>query len=177
MATGYEPNLEGAIAVIVDLLDANAFTKTRQPYEPNYRGLVDALIDVKEGFPTFAPTRLSFDATAFENVADGDALYMRAADGQVGKASAANGSLENCHVIGFADAATSATGTCKVVTTGTKTMASTVDPGDIYYLSPSTAGAITTTVPSGSGQAVVRVGEGATTSIFSIRVEPPIRID
>ena len=177
MATGYEPNIEGAITVIVDLLDANSFTKTRQPYEPNYRGLVDALIDVKEGFPTFAPTRLSFDATAFENVADGDALYMRAADGQVGKASAANGSLESCHVIGFADAATSATGTCKVVTTGTKTMSSTVDPGDIYYLSPSTAGAITTTVPSGSGQAIVRVGEGATTSVFSIRVEPPIRID
>ena len=177
MATGYEPNVEGAIAVIVDLLDANAFTKTRQPYEPNYRGLVDALIDVKEGFPTFAPTRLSFDATAFENVADGDALYMRSADGQVGKASAADGSLENSHVIGFADAATSATGTCKVVTTGTKTMTSTVDPGDIYYLSSSTAGAITTTVPSGSGQAVVRVGEGATTSIFSIRIEPPIRID
>ena len=177
MATGYEPNVEGAIAVIVDLLDANAFTKTRQPYEPNYRGLVDALIDVKEGFPTFAPTRLSFDATAFENVADGDALYMRSADGQVGKASAADGSLENSHVIGFSDAATSATGTCKVVTTGTKTMTSTVDPGDIYYLSSSTAGAITTTVPSGSGQAVVRVGEGATTSIFSIRIEPPIRID
>ena len=174
MATGYEPNVEGAIAVIVDLLDANSFTKTRQPYEPNYRGLVDALIDVKEGFPTFAPTRLSFDATAFENVADGDALYMRAADGQVGKASAANGSLENCHVIGFADAATSATGTCKVVTTGTKTMASTVDPGDIYYLSPSTAGAITTTVPSSSGQAIVRVGEGATATDFSIQIEPPV---
>ena len=177
MATGYEPNLEGAIAVIVDLLDANDFTKTRQPYEPNYRGLVDALIDVKEGFPTFAPTRLSFDATAFENVADGDALYMRASDGQVGKASAANGSLENCHVIGFADAATSATGTCKVVTTGIKTMPSTVDPGDIYYLSSSTAGAITTTVPSSSGQAITRVGEGATTTIFSIRIEPPVRID
>ena len=177
MATGYEPNLEGAIAVIVDLLDANDFTKTRQPYEPNYRGLVDALIDVKEGFPTFAPTRLSFDATAFENVAEGDALYMRASDGQVGKASAANGSLENCHVIGFADAATSATGTCKVVTTGIKTMTSTVDPGDIYYLSSSTAGAITTTVPSSSGQAITRGGEGATTAIFSIRIEPPVRID
>ena len=109
MATGYEPNVEGAIAVLVDLLDANSFTKTRIPYEPNYRGLVDALIDLKEGFPTYAPTRLSFDSTAFENVAEGDALYMRASDGQVGKASAANGSLENSHVIGLADAATSAT--------------------------------------------------------------------
>ena len=177
MATGYEPNIEGAITVIIDLLDANGFAKTRQPYEPNYRGLVDALIDVKEGFPVFSPTRVSFDATAFENVTEGQALYMRTSDGQVGKASAANGSLENCHVIGFADAATSATGTCKVVTTGIKTMPSTIDPGDIYYLSPTTAGAITTTVPSGSGQSVTRVGEGATTTIFSIRIEPPVRID
>ena len=177
MATGYEPNIEGALAVIVDLLDANNFAKTRQPYEPNYRGLVDALIDVKDGFPTFAPTRLSFDATAFENVGNGDALYMRASDAQVGKASAANGSLENAHVIGFADAATSATGTCKVVTMGTKTMPFTLDPGDLYYLSPSTAGAITTTIPSTSGQAVARVGEPGTAAIFSIRIDPPVRLD
>ena len=177
MATGYEPNIEGALAVIVDLLDANNFAKTRQPYEPNYRGLVDALIDVKDGFPTFAPTRLSFDATAFENVGNGDALYMRASDAQVGKASAANGSLENAHVIGFADAATSATGTCKVVTMGTKTMPFALDPGDLYYLSPTTAGAITTTVPSTSGQAIARVGEPGTTSIFSIRIDPPVRLD
>ena len=174
MATGYEPNEEGAIAVLVDLLDANSFTKTRIPYEPNYRGLVDALIDLKEGFPTYAPTRLSFDATAFENVTEGEALYMRASDGQVGKASAANGSLENAHVIGLADATTSATGTCKVITTGVKTMTSTVDPGDIYYLSPSTAGAITTSAASGSGQSVTRLGEAATATDFSVQIEPPI---
>ena len=177
MATGYEPNIEGALAVIVDLLDANNFTKTRQPYEPNYRGLVDALIDVKEGFPTFAPPRVGFDATAFESVGNGDALYMRASDGQVGKASAANGSLENAHVIGFADAAASSSSTCRVITTGTKTMPFTLDPGDIYYLSPTTAGAITTTVPSTSGQAVARVGEPGTTSIFSIRIDSPVRLD
>ena len=52
MATGYEPNIEGAIAVLRDLMIANSFTMTRQPYEPNYRGLVDAVIDLKEGFPT-----------------------------------------------------------------------------------------------------------------------------
>ena len=177
MATGYEPNVEGAITVLVDLLEGNSFTKTRVPYEPNYRGLVDALIDLKEGFPTFSPTRLSFNTTAFENVAEGDALYMRSSDGKVGKASASNGSLENCHVIGLADKTVSANDECTVVTAGVKTMPSTVDPGDIYYLSPTTAGAITTTVPSGSGQSVTRVGEGATTTIFSIRVEPPVRID
>ena len=53
MATGYEPNVEGALAVLVDLMNANAFTMTRQPYEPNYRGLVDALIDLKKAFQSF----------------------------------------------------------------------------------------------------------------------------
>ena len=59
MATGYEPNVEGAITVLIDLMTANNFTMTRQPYEPNYRGLVDAIIDVKDGFPVFSPTRVT----------------------------------------------------------------------------------------------------------------------
>ena len=46
MATGYEPNVEGAITVLVDLMVANSFAMTRQPYQPNMRGLVDAIIDV-----------------------------------------------------------------------------------------------------------------------------------
>ena len=104
MATG-EPNIEGAIGVLVDLLTANGFTMTRSPYENNMRGLVDSLIDLKEGFPTFAPLQVGFNATAFENLADGDALFMRTSDGQVGKASAANGTLENATVVGFANAA------------------------------------------------------------------------
>jgi len=175
MATGYEPNVEGAIAVLVDLMTANNFTMTRQPYEPNYRGLVDAVIDVKDGFPVFSPTRVGFDVTTFEAVADGDALYMRSSDGKVGKASAANGALENAHVVGFADAAASSGNEVKVLVAGMKTMSS-IDAGDLYFLSPTTAGAITTTAPTGSGQAVTRVGEGATTTSFSIYVEPPVKL-
>ena len=175
MATGYEPNVEGAITVLIDLMNANNFTMTRQPYEPNYRGLVDAIIDVKDGFPVFSPTRVGFDVTAFESVADGDAVYMRSSDGQVGKASAANGALENSHVVGFADAAASAGNEVNVLVAGMKTM-SGIDPGDLYFLSPTTAGAITTTAPTGSGQAVTRVGEGATTTSFSIYVEPPVKL-
>ena len=175
MATGYEPNVEGAITVLIDLMTANNFTMTRQPYEPNYRGLVDAIIDVKDGFPAFVPVSVGFDVTAFESIADGDALYMRSSDGQVGKASAANGSLENSHVVGFADSAVSAGNEVKVLVVGMKTMSS-IDPGDLYFLSPTTAGAITTTAPSGSGQAVTRVGEGATSTSFSIYVEPPVKL-
>ena len=40
MAQG-EPNLEGAIKVLVDLLTANSFTMTRSPYANNFRGLVE----------------------------------------------------------------------------------------------------------------------------------------
>ena len=169
----YEPNLEGAITVLVDLMTANGFTMTRSPYAPNYRGLVDAVVDLKEGFPTFSPIRVGFDATTFEAVNDKDALYMRSADGQVGKATAASGSSEAANVVGFADSDKGSGETVKVVVVGIKTMTS-LDAGDLYYLSPSTAGAITTTAPSGSGQAVTRLGEAATTTDFSIQVEPPI---
>jgi hypothetical protein len=166
MATGYEPNIEGAIAVLRDLMIANSFTMTRQPYEPNYRGLVDAVIDLKEGFPTFAP---------FEDVSENDALYMRTSDGQVGKASASNGLQENAQVVGFANADASASATVKVIVIGLKTM-SGLDAGDLYFLSPSTAGGITLTPPSSAGQAVVRVGEASTTTQFAIRIEPPIKL-
>tara|TARA_Y100001973_G_scaffold16138_1_gene23438 strand:+ start:2326 stop:2865 length:540 start_codon:yes stop_codon:yes gene_type:complete len=178
MATGYEPNLEGAITVLVDLMTANDFTMTRRPYEPNYRGLIDAIIDVKDGFPeqvSTAPTSIGYNVTTFENVANGDAVYMRTSDGKVGKASAANGSLENAHVIGFANAAASTGEQVKILVAGMKTMSS-IDPGDLYFLSPTTAGAITTTAPTGSGQAVTRVGEGATSTSFSIYLEPPVKL-
>ena len=173
MSTAYEPNIEGAIAVLRDLMIANNFTMTRQPYEPNYRGLVDAVIDVKEGFPNYAPLQVGFDATAFENVSEGDALYMRTSDGKVGKATATSGSSEAASVVGFADSSKGADETVKVVVVGIKTM-SGLDAGDLYFLSPTTAGAITTTAPSGSGQAVTRLGEAATATDFSIQLEPPV---
>ena len=172
MATGYEPNIEGALTVLVDLMNANAFTMTRQPYEPNYRGLVDALIDLKEGFPVFSPERVGFDVTTFENVADGDALYLRASDGKAGKA-VANGTLDQATVVGFADTAASTGDAVKCLVAGTLDYPSAINPGDIHFLS-TTAGAVTTTAPSGSGQYVTRVGEGATASELSIQIEPPI---
>ena len=172
MATG-EPNLEGAIKVLVDLLTANGFTMTRSPYSNNFRGLVDALLDLKEGFPTFAPFQVGFNATAFQDITDGDALFMRTSDGQVGKASAADGTLENATVIGFANSTVSANSSVKVVVVGLKTLSS-LNPGDLFFLSDSTAGAITTTPPSGAGKAITRVGEASTATDFAIHIEPPV---
>ena len=172
MAKG-EPNLEGAIKILVDLLTANGFTMSRSPYENNMRGLVDALIDFKEGFPTFAPLQVGFNATAFQDITNGDALYMRTSDGQVGKASAADGTIENATVVGFANATVSANSTVKVVVAGLKTLSS-LDPGDLFFLSDSTAGAITATAPSGAGKAITRVGEASTATDLAIHIEPPI---
>ena len=172
MAQG-EPNVEGAIKILVDILTANSFTMTRSPYENNMRGLVDALIDFKEGFPTFAPLQVGFNATAFQDLSDGDALFMRTSDGQVGKASAADGTIENATVVGFANSSVSANDTVKVIVTGLKTLGS-LDAGDLFFLSDSTAGAISTSAPSGAGKAVTRVGEAATTDNLAIHIEPPI---
>ncbi len=172
MAQG-EPNIEGAIKVLVDLLTANGFTMTRSPYANNFRGLVDALLDLKEGFPNFIPLQVGFNATAFQDVTDGDALFMRTSDGQVGKASAANGTLENATVIGFANSTVSANSVVKVLVVGLKTLSS-LNPGDLFFLSDSTAGVITTTPPSGAGKAITRVGEASTATDFAIHIEPPV---
>ena len=173
MATGYEPNIEGAITVLVDLMTGNSFAMTRSPYEPNFRGLTDAIIDLKEGFPTFAPLQIGFDAETFEAVSDGDALFIRTSDGKVGKASAADGTLENSTVVGFANSDAILGATVKVVVIGLKTM-SGLDAGDEYYLSAASAGGIVKTPPSTAGQYVTRVGEAVNTAQLVIRIEPPM---
>ena len=175
MATGYEPNIQGAISVLRDLMVANNVTMTREPYDPNYRGLVDAVIDLKEGFTTFAPAKVTFTATAFEAVTEGDALYMRTSDGQVGKASAADGSIENAFVIGFANISGIANESIPVVVAGLLGI-SGLNAGDLFFLSATTPGGITATAPSSSGQAVVRVGEAASTTELSIQIEPPVKL-
>ena len=175
MATGYEPNIQGAISVVRDLMVANSVNMTREPYDPNYRGLVDAVIDLKEGFTTFAPAKVTFNAIAFEDITEGDALYMRTSDGQVGKASAADGSIENAFVIGFANISGLANETIQVVVAGLKEI-SGLNAGDLFFLSPTTAGAITVTPPSSAGQAVVRIGEAASTTQLSIQIEPPVKL-
>lgn len=172
MATGYEPNIEGALAVLVDLMRGNGFLMTRSPYAPNYRGLVDALIDLKEGFPTFIPFRLGFDGTTFEDVSQGDALYLRTSDGLVGKAIA-NGSLDEAYVVGFADTTVLSGGVVKVLVVGFANQTG-LSPGDHYFLSDASAGAITSTPPSTPGNYVVRIGEAASASELAIQLEPPI---
>lgn len=46
--------------------------------------------------------------------------------------------------------------------------------GATYYLSAATAGAMTTTAPTATGQYVVRLGKALSTTEFEIRIERPI---
>ena len=98
---------------------------------------------------------------------------MRTSDGQVGKASAADGTLENATVVGFANSTVSANGTVRVVVAGIKTLSS-LNAGDLFFLSDSTAGAISTSAPTGAGKAVTRVGEASTATDLAIHIEPPV---
>ena len=152
-----------------------AGTSNYPPYEPNAKGFTEALIDFKDTLAGRTVYSVAgFESVAFENVNQGQPLYARSSDGKLGLARAA-GNIDEARVVGFADAAASAGSEVKVLVAGMKTM-SGIDAGDLYFLSPTTAGAITTTAPTGSGQAVTRVGEGATSTSFSIYVEPPVKL-
>ena len=100
---------------------------------------------------------------------------MRTSDGRVGKAIASDGTAENAVVVGFANIAANTGETLQVVVAGVKTLSS-LNAGDLYFLSASTAGDIVETPPSSAGQAVVRVGEAGTTTRFAIQIEPPIKL-
>ena len=100
---------------------------------------------------------------------------MRTSDGKVGKATAADGTSEAATVVGFANATVSTGDTVKVIVVGLKTMIG-LNAGDLYFLRPSTAGAITLTPPSTAGQAVVRLGESASATSLAIQIEPPIKL-
>lgn len=172
MATGYEPNIEGALAVLVDLMIGEGVTMAREPYAPNFRGLVDALIDLKEGFPTRRAGSLEIDLLAGETLVQGQAVYVNASDGQVYKAIA-SGTIDQATVLGFAKENKNA-GLVVTIQVGGVLSVSGLDEGEIYFLSAASAGSITLTPPSGAGEYVTRVGEAGSTAQLCIKPEVPI---
>ena len=73
------------------------------PYAPNAQGLTEALIDLKSTMPSQTVFKVTgYETTCFENVTQGDALYSRASDGQVGKAIA-NDTFDKACVAGVAE--------------------------------------------------------------------------
>ena len=131
-------------------------------------------LDLFSGIGGFAlaANRCGYETIAFENVTQGQALYSRASDGQVGKAIA-NDTLDKAIVAGVAETTKSAGQTVKVIVAGI-VATSGLDLGVQYYLSAASAGAIVKTPPSTAGQYISRIGEAGSTGQLIIRAEPPI---
>ena len=143
------------------------------PYQPNAQGLTDALIDLKSTMPSQTVFKVTgYKAIAFENVNQGDAVYSRASDGQIGKAIA-NDTLDKAIVAGVAETTKPAGQSVKVITAGIVATAG-LNAGDQYFLSAASAGAIVETPPSTAGQYVTRVGEAGSTGQFIVNAERPI---
>ncbi len=143
------------------------------PYSANAEGFTQALIDLKSTMPSQTVFKVTgYETTCFEDVVQGQVLYSRASDGQVGKAIASD-TLDKATVAGIAETSKSAGQSIKVIVAGI-VATSGLDLGDQYYLSAASAGAIVKTPPSSAGQYVSRIGEAGSTGQLIIRIEPPI---
>ena len=143
------------------------------PYQPNAQGLTEALLDLKSSMGTSSVFKVTgYEAVTFENVTQGDVLYARASDGQVGKAIA-NDTFDKALVAGVAETTKPAGQSVKVIVAGIVATAG-LNAGDQYFLSAASAGAIVETPPSTAGQYVTRVGEAGSTGQFIVNAERPI---
>lgn len=149
--------------------------KNYEPYAPNNQGLTEVLIDLKSTMANKTVYSVAgFVAEAFEDVVQGQALYARLSDGKIGRAIASD-TEDKATVAGFAQTSKLSGQQVRVLIVGLLST-SGLNPGQIYYLSPTTSGGITTTPPSIAGQYVTRVGEAASSSQFIIQLEPPVRL-
>ena len=146
-----------------------------EPYAPNAQGFTEALIDTKTNWPGQITNKINgFAAVAAENLNQGDAVFSRASDGKLEKAIA-NSTQDKARVCGFVETTSTAGNLVTCIVAGA-TPVSGLDPGDSYFLSASSAGAIVKTPPSSSGHFVTRVGEAVTSASLVVRTEAPIQI-
>ena len=154
-----------------------ADVKELQPYAANVEGLVAVLEDFRATMPNPIVFKVvGYQAEAFENISQGDAVYSRASDGKVGKAIA-NGTVDQATVAGFAETTKTAGQTIRVIVSGQVAAGTqTLDAGDLFFLSAASAGSITKTPPTTAGQFLTLVGEAANTSELIVRIKRPIQL-
>ena len=105
------------------------------PYQPNAQGLTEVLIDLKSTMPSQTVFKVTgYETTCFENVTQGDALYSRASDGQVGKAIA-NDTFDKACVAGVAETTKPSGQSVKVITAGI-VATSGLNAGNQYFYQP-----------------------------------------
>ena len=145
-----------------------------QPYAPNFEGVVAALIDFKATSHSDSAFKLfGVELTCFEDVTQGNALYIRASDGKVGKARA-NGTLDEAVVTGVAETTKTAGETVRAIVVGQAAVAQTLDAGDLFFLSATTPGHLTKTPPSAAGQYVTLIGEAPNNTELTVKIRRPI---
>jgi hypothetical protein len=153
-----------------------ADVKDLEPYAANTEGLTAVLTDIVSTMPNPIVFKVvGYVVNAFENVTQGDVLYARASDGQVGKAIA-NDTLDKSVVAGIAETTVTAGSQVRVVVTGQVAVSTSIDPGDLYYLSASSAGSLTKTPPTTAGHYVTLVGEAGTSNQIVLKIKRPIEL-
>jgi len=101
----------------------------------------------------------------------GDAVYISGSNAAAAARANADGTMPCRGVV-----AGTGTGTVDIRTHGYITGLSGLSPGADYYVSTATAGAITTTPPSSTGDWVQKVGWALTSSIFVVEIGLPSKI-
>ena len=143
--------------------------KDLEPYKRNFQGLVDVLIDFKSTNPSPIAFKITgFRAECFESITQGDAVFCRASDKAI-----ANDTFDKATVCGISEVTGAAGTEIRVITAGQVAVSQTLDAGDTFFLSPTTPGLLTKTVPTTPGQYVVRVGEAANTTQLIVRIKQP----
>ena len=150
--------------------------KDLQPYAANTEGLTAVLTDIVSTMPNPIVFKVvGYKVNVFENVTQGDVLYSRSSDGQVGKAIA-NDTLDKAVVAGIAETTVTAGNEVRVIVTGQVAVSTSIDPGDMYFLSATSAGSLTKTPPTTAGHYVTLVGEAGTSNQIVLKIRRPIQL-
>lgn len=123
--------------------------------------------------PSVLPPGIATDVitgTAFEALAAGDFVYVRS-DGQIAKAIATAAATL---AAGFVLQAFAAAATATVYLDTKNTALSGLTPGATYFLSGTTAGAVTTVPVTASGQYLQAVGRATSATVLSVEIQTPI---
>ena len=150
--------------------------KDLEPYAGNAEGLTAVLADISSTMPNPIVFKVvGYVVNAFENVTQGDVVFARASDGQVGRAIA-NDTLDKAIVAGIAETTVTAGNQVRIIVTGQVAVSTSIDPGDLYFLSATSAGSLTKTPPTTAGHYVTLVGEAGTSNQIVLKIKRPIQL-
>ena len=153
-----------------------ADVKDLEPYAANTEGLTGVLTDIVSTMPNPIVFKVvGYVVNTFEDVTQGDVLYARASDGLVGKAIA-NDTLDKAVVAGIAETTVTQGNQVRVIVTGQVAVSTSIDPGDMYFLSATSAGSLTKTPPTTAGHYVTLVGEAGTSNQIVLKIKRPVQL-